>query len=192
MREIDPRRQQDRRPEFRAVVEPQRFDLGVRVQEMRQQTHGQVGAGGVAGDDDVFGRAVKGRDGVAEEGDGLLELARVGGLRGEGVGEHEGGDGGRGERGDKGEVAEFGGDVVAATLGRSGKAEGRKGGCGCLTVEVEYHFLGGRVTEPVRFCAVQKRDIFGVETLLLGECWIKIIKIRSEVPIPMISAVCLF
>ena len=48
----------------------------------------------------------------------MLELARVGGLRGEGVGEHEGGDGGGGERGDKGEVAGFGGDVVAAAFGK--------------------------------------------------------------------------
>ena len=66
---------------------------------------------------------------MAEEGDGLLELARVGGLRGEGVGEHESGDGGRGERGDKGEVADFGGDVVAAAFGRGGCiSEGERGG----------------------------------------------------------------
>ena len=54
--EIDPGRQQDRRPEFHgAAVEFQRVDFRVRVQEMRQQAHGQVGAGGVAGEDDVVG-----------------------------------------------------------------------------------------------------------------------------------------
>lgn len=55
-----------------------------------------------------------GGEGVAEEGDGLLELARVGGVRGEGVGEHEGGDGGGGEGVDEGDVALADRDVEAA------------------------------------------------------------------------------
>ena len=48
-------------------------------------------------------------------------------------------------------------------------------------MEVEDHFLGGWVAEPVRFRAVGERDIFGGEALLLGECGIKIIKIRGEI-----------
>lgn len=57
---------------------------------------------------------------MAEEGYGLVELARVGGLRGEGVGEHEGGEGGGGEGFDEGEVAGVWGRVVAAAFGGPG------------------------------------------------------------------------
>ena len=60
---------------------------------------------------------VEGGDGVAEEGYALLELARVGGLGGEGVGEDEGGDGGGGQGGDEWEVGGVDGDVIAAALG---------------------------------------------------------------------------
>ena len=57
-------------------------------------------------------------------------------------------------------------------------------------MEVEDHFLGGWVAEPVRFRAVRERDIFWGEALLFGECWIKIIKIGAEISILIISAVC--
>ena len=68
---------------------------------------------------------VEGGDGVAEEGYALLELARVGGVGGEVVGEYEGGDRGGGQGGDRGggqggdewEVGGVDGDVIAAALG---------------------------------------------------------------------------
>ena len=63
---------------------------------------------------------MQGCDCVAEEGYGLVELARVGGLRGEGVGEHEGGEGGGGEGVDEGEVAGVWGRVEAAAFGGAG------------------------------------------------------------------------
>ena len=84
------------------------------MQDVRQYAHGQIGAGGVAADDDVLGRVTEGGDGVAEERDGLLELARVDGVGGEGVREHESRDGGGGEGVDEGEVAGVRGEVVAA------------------------------------------------------------------------------
>ncbi len=105
----------------------QGFDGGVRVEEVGEEAEGQVGAGGVAADEDVGGRVVEGGGDVAEEGDGLLELAGVGGVGGEGVGEHEGGEGGGGEGGDEGEVAGVGGEVVAAACGGG---RGVSEGCG--------------------------------------------------------------
>ena len=54
---------------------------------------------------------------MAEEGDGLLELARIDCMRSEGVGEHEGGDGGGCEGVDEDEVAGAGREVVAAAWG---------------------------------------------------------------------------
>ena len=71
------------------------------------------------------------------------------------------------------------------------KAKGAEGRCRCVTVEVEYHFLGGWVAEPVRFRAVRERDISGGEALLLGECWIKIIKTGDEISTRVFSAGCL-
>lgn len=55
---------------------------------------------------------------MAEERYGLLELARVDGVRSEGVGEHEGGDGGEREGLDEGDGAGIGREVVAASWGR--------------------------------------------------------------------------
>lgn len=100
------------------IIEAERFDFRVRVQDVGEDAEGEIGACGVAGEDDGFGCAVQGGEGVAEEGDALLELARVDGLRGEGVGEHEGGDGGGGEGADEVEVALSDRDVVAAAWGK--------------------------------------------------------------------------
>lgn len=116
--EARPGRQQDGRAEFCAGAELQRLDFGLRVQQVREDADGQVRACGVAAYDDVFGAVAQGGEDVAEERDGLLELVRVGGVRGEGVGEHEGGDGGGDQGGDEGDVAGVYGEVVAAALGR--------------------------------------------------------------------------
>lgn len=128
---------------------------------------------------------LEGGEGVAEEGDGLVQLAWVGGVGGEGVGEHEGGDGGGGQGGDEGDVAGVRREVVAAAywgergsvlVGRLWKGW-RWGERSVGTMEPEYHVLGGRITEPVRFRAVWERDIFGGEAALLGKCWICFIEV---------------
>lgn len=59
-----------------------------------------------------------------------------------------------------------------------------------LTMEPDYHFLGRRVTEPVCFRAVWKGDVFGDEAALFGECWIRYIEVRADVPVPRYSANC--
>lgn len=161
--EARPGRQQDGRAEFCAGAELQRLDFGVRVQQVREDADGQVRACGVAAYDDVFGAVAQGGEDVAEERDGLLELVRVGGVRGEGVGEHEGGDGGGDQGGDEGDVAGVYGEVVAAAM------------------EPEYHFLGGWITEPVCFGPVWEGLIFGSEAVLLGKFWICFIEVGANV-----------
>lgn len=58
------------------------------------------------------------------------------------------------------------------------------------TMEPEYHFLSGRITEPVRFRAVWECDVFGGEAALFGECWVRGIEVRAYVPRPTYSANC--
>lgn len=58
------------------------------------------------------------------------------------------------------------------------------------TMDPEYDFLGRRITEPVRFRAVWKCDIFGGEAALFGECWVCYIKVGADVPVSMYSANC--
>lgn len=54
-------------------------------------------------------------------------------------------------------------------------------------MEPEYHFLGGRITEPVCFGPVSEGLIFGSEAVLFGKCWVCFIEIDGDVPVPNVS-----
>ncbi len=88
------------------------------MEDVGQDCEGEVAACGVPAEGDAGGGDVEVGHEVMEQRNGFAELGWVGGVRGEGVGEHEDGEGGSGggagEGGGEGDVEGVGGEVIAA------------------------------------------------------------------------------